>query len=46
MVCGGTGVTPMYQALHKLVYAEGETTDVRVLYGNRAPADVLLHAAL
>jgi len=46
MICGGTGITPMYQALHKLIDTPGDATEVVLLYGNRSPADILLKEEL
>ena len=46
MICGGTGITPMYQALDLLMNTPGDDTKVTVLYvvpvaGRRVPADHL-----
>jgi NAD(P)H-flavin reductase len=46
MIAGGTGITPMYQALERLVHTPGDTTEVTLLYGNATVADILLKDAL
>jgi len=46
MLAGGTGVAPMFQALHPLLKTSGDTTQVRLLYGNVSPNDILLRAEL
>jgi cytochrome-b5 reductase len=42
MIAGGSGITPMFQALDLLVNTPGDTTEVTLVYGNATPADVLL----
>lgn len=46
MLVGGTGVTPMIQALHALLGTEGDTTKVTMLYGNRSQKDILAKLTL
>jgi len=46
MICGGTGITPMYQALHKIANTPGDSLQVRLLCGNKSPADILLDKEL
>jgi len=46
MICGGTGITPMYQALHKIVNTPGDDLEVVLLCGNRTPQDILLRKEL
>lgn len=46
MLAGGTGIAPMIQALYPLLESEGETTEVRLLYGNKTPDDIMLKAEL
>jgi len=46
MICGGTGITPMYQALHKIVNTAGDNLNVTLLCGNRSPSDILLRKEL
>ena len=41
MIAGGTGITPMYQALQLLAQSDDDT-EVTLLYGNRSPTDILL----
>ena len=43
---GGTGITPIYQAMQRLAATPGDTTEVTVLYGSKTAADVLLWAEL
>ena len=42
MICGGTGIAPMYQALCKLMNTTSDERRVVLLYGNHTPADILL----
>lgn len=42
MLVGGTGITPMLQALHAILATPGDTTTVSVLYGNRSQSDILV----
>lgn len=46
MLCGGTGIAPMYQALHKVLSDSNDDTVVTLLYGNRTEADILLREEL
>lgn len=46
MLCGGTGIAPMYQALHKVLSDSNDETVVTLLYGNRTEADILLRKEL
>jgi cytochrome-b5 reductase len=43
MICGGSGITPMYQAL-QLLLEEGtdDSTEITMLYGNKTVEDILL----
>jgi len=42
MLAGGTGIAPMVQALHPLLSTAGDTTRVRLVYGNLSPQDIPL----
>lgn len=42
MLCAGSGITPVYQALHKLMKTPGDDRKVTVIYGNKSPKDILL----
>jgi cytochrome-b5 reductase len=42
MICGGSGITPMYQALHKLIGTEGDDRPIVLLYGNKTTEDILM----
>ena len=46
MVAGGTGIAPMIQALHPLLETPGDTTQIRLIYSNKSPADIMLKAEL
>jgi len=48
MLCGGTGITPMYQALQCLFREDGMDTDTKVtlLYANKTEDDILLKEEL
>ena len=46
MVVGGTGITPMLQALHALLGTAGDRTKVTLLYSNREQSDILARSTL
>ena len=46
MLAVGTGIAPMLQALWPLLETPGDATRVRLLYGNKSPADIMLKATL
>jgi len=47
MLAGGTGIAPMFQALHPILARQGdEIEEVRLLYGNKSPDDIMLKAEL
>ena len=46
MVCAGTGIAPMYQALQRVLSTPGDTTHVTLLYGSRTVSDILLREEL
>ena len=46
MVAGGTGITPMYQALQCIAGNPDDTSEVTLLYGNKSPEDILLRSEL
>jgi cytochrome-b5 reductase len=41
MLVGGTGITPMIQALHAILDDKDSSTNVIMLYGNRSSNDIL-----
>ena len=41
-----SGITPMYQALHKIVNTPGDTLEVVLLYGNKTVKDILVREEL
>lgn len=46
MLCAGTGITPMYQALWKLLGTPGDQTRVTLIYGSKSADDILLRDEL
>lgn len=47
MLVGGTGITPMVQALHAILGTAGDPTErVSVLYGSRSADDILAKSVL
>ena len=46
MLCAGTGLTPMYQALWKLLGTPGDDRQVVLLYGSRSVEDILMKEEL
>merc|ERR1711953_472760 len=41
MLVGGTGITPMVQALHAILGTAGDATKVTMLYGSKTQKDIL-----
>jgi len=41
MLVGGTGITPMIQALHPILGTSGDATKVTVVFGNKTQNDIL-----
>eukprot|EP00929_Paragymnodinium_shiwhaense_P034452 TRINITY_DN18746_c0_g1_i1.p1 TRINITY_DN18746_c0_g1~~TRINITY_DN18746_c0_g1_i1.p1 ORF type:complete len:282 (-),score=48.83 TRINITY_DN18746_c0_g1_i1:499-1344(-) len=41
MLVGGTGITPMIQALHAILGTPGDTTKVSLIFGNKRQEDIL-----
>ena len=46
MLVGGTGITPMLQALHAILGTKDDTTQVSMLVGNRTSVDILAKETL
>ena len=46
MIVGGTGITPMLQALHALLGTAADRTKVTLLYSSKTQADILARATL
>jgi cytochrome-b5 reductase len=42
MLAGGSGIAPMFQALHPLLKTPGETTKVHLIYGSLTVDDIML----
>lgn len=41
MICGGTGITPIFQVLRAVIEDPEDTTTCTILYGNRQETDIL-----
>eukprot|EP00440_Ansanella_granifera_P073595 gb/GFBE01079861.1/.p1 GENE.gb/GFBE01079861.1/~~gb/GFBE01079861.1/.p1 ORF type:complete len:296 (+),score=58.96 gb/GFBE01079861.1/:1-888(+) len=41
MIVGGTGITPMIQALHAILGTPGDSTQVTMFFGNKTQKDIL-----
>jgi len=41
MLVGGTGITPMIQALHAILGTAGDTTKITLIFGNKEQKDIL-----
>lgn len=46
MVCGGTGITPMFQIIRTVLRDPSDATKIALLYANRSPEDILLRNEL
>lgn len=46
MICGGSGITPIFQVLRAVVQDPEDTTSCVVLYGNRQEEDILCREEL
>ena len=46
MLCAGSGVTPMVQALRKLVGDPSDTTEIVLMVGNKSVEDILMKGEL
>eukprot|EP00501_MAST-03F_sp_TOSAG23-6_P000819 GSMAST32.ASY1.ANO1.849.1 assembled CDS len=46
MVAGGTGLTPMLQIVHEILYNPEDRTKITLLYGNNTVDDILLRDRL
>ena len=46
MLAGGTGITPMLQALHALLGTADDQTETTLLYSSKTEADILARTAL
>ena len=42
MLCGGTGITPIYQVLCAVLRDPKDTTEIALIFANRTEADILL----
>jgi NAD(P)H-flavin reductase len=42
MIAGGTGITPMYQLIRAICEDDTDTTEISLIYANRAEEDILL----
>jgi|EP00927_Polykrikos_kofoidii_P048875 cytochrome-b5 reductase len=46
MLVGGTGITPMIQALHAILGTSGDATKVSMIFGNKTQKDILCRELL
>lgn len=46
LICGGTGITPMYQVIKAILDNPADKTNVVVLFGNKTEEDILLRQEL
>jgi len=46
MVAGGTGIAPMYQALVPILEENSKVKQIRLLYSNKTPQDIMLKKEL
>lgn len=46
LVAAGTGITPMYQALTKILGTPGDERKVTLIYGSKSASDILLKAEM
>jgi cytochrome-b5 reductase len=46
MICGGTGITPMYQVIQSVFANPNESTKVTLIYANVTEGDILLRKEL
>jgi cytochrome-b5 reductase len=46
MIAGGTGITPMYQLLKKILQSKTDKTKITLYYINKTPQDILLKKEL
>lgn len=46
MLCGGTGITPMYQVLNHILTDPNDKTRIQLIYANVTPDDILLQRDL
>jgi len=46
MVAGGSGITPMYQLIEEILSNPRDRTEIRLIYANRTPGDIMLKAEL
>lgn len=46
LILGGSGITPGYQLLERILRTEGDRTEIRVVDANKSEADILLKVEL
>ncbi|WIA11609.1 hypothetical protein OEZ85_011714 [Tetradesmus obliquus] len=46
MIGGGTGITPLYQVIKAILQDPADSTQLRLLYANKTPDDILLRQQL
>jgi len=45
-ICAGSGITPAYQVIKQILKDSSDTTQVRLVYANQKPSDILLRDEL
>ena len=46
LVLGGSGITPGYALISRILLTDGDTTEIRVIDANKTPDDILLRGEL
>eukprot|EP00461_Guttulinopsis_vulgaris_P004764 UN04766 len=46
LIAGGTGITPMFQLIERIMLNENDNTQVHLLFANRSTDDILMKAIL
>jgi len=46
LICGGTGIAPMYQVIKSILDNPQDQTRVSVLFGNKSEEDILMREEL
>ncbi|GME66793.1 unnamed protein product [[Candida] boidinii] len=46
LIGGGTGITPLYQLIHKILTNPNDNTRISLIYGSTSPEDILLKGEL
>lgn len=46
MICGGSGITPMYQLINYILHSKDDNTKLALLFANNSESDILLRDEL